>query len=349
MTVHLVGAGPGDPGLLTCRAVELLKSADVVVYDRPSMADIVAIADSAEILHCVGKAGSRAAWPQKDVNELLVQLGRDGREVVRLKAGDAFVVSRGGEEAIALAAAGVPFDIVPGISAAIAAPALAGIPVMVRQVATTLTVIAGNDDPEYRQRIDWDAVARVGGTIVVLTGRSALRDIAARLMAGGLAADTPVAAISAASRPHQRTELGTLAELPNARLRPPVTFVVGEVAALDLLAVERPAGPKPAEPKPDGQTPAEAEPVGAELAGADPAGTERAEAEVARADPAEAEPAGAEPAGADLAGTEPAEAELARAELAGADLVGADLATAGLAGENAATDSRPEEGSDAHS
>lgn len=239
MTVHLVGAGPGDPGLLTCRAVELLKSAEVVVYDRPSMADIVAIADSAKMLHCVGKAGSRAAWSQDDVNELLVELGRAGREVVRLKAGDAFVVSRGGEEAVALAAAGVPFDIVPGISAAIAAPALAGIPVMVRQVATTLTVIAGNDDPEYRQHIDWDAVARVGGTIVVLTGRSALRGIAARLMAGGLAADTPVAAISAASRPHQRTELGTLAELPNPRLRPPVTFVIGEVAALDLLAAEK--------------------------------------------------------------------------------------------------------------
>ena len=235
--MHLVGAGPGDPGLLTCRAAELLKSAEVVVYDRPSMADIVAIADSAEVVHCVGKAGSRPAWPQADVNDLLVELGQAGREVVRLKAGDPFVVSRGGEEAVALAAAGVPFDIVPGISAAIAAPALAGIPVMVRQVATTLTVVAGNDDPEYHQHIDWDAVARVGGTIVVLTGRSALRDIADQLMAGGLPADTPVAAISAASRPHQRTELGTLASLPNPRMRPPVTFVIGLVAALDLLGV----------------------------------------------------------------------------------------------------------------
>jgi siroheme synthase len=107
---------------------------------------------------------------------------------------------------------------------------------MVRQVATTLTVVAGNDDPEYRQRIDWDAVARVGGTVVVLTGRSALRDIADKLMAGGLPADTPVAAISAASRPHQRTELGTLASLPNPRMRPPVTFVIGEVVRLGLPA-----------------------------------------------------------------------------------------------------------------
>lgn len=269
MTVHLVGAGPGDPGLLTWRAVELLKSAEVVVYDRPSMADIVAIADSAEIVHCVGKAGSRPAWPQADVNQLLVELGRAGREVVRLKAGDAFVVSRGGEEAVALAAAGVPFDVVPGISAAIAAPALAGIPVMIRQVATTLTVIAGNDDPEYRQHINWDAVARVGGTIVVLTGRSAIRGIADELIAGGLPADTPVAAISAASRPHQRTELGTLASLPNPRMRPPVTFVIGEVAALDLLAIgpasatsaKSPADGQAAESRPSGSRPSDGEPL----------------------------------------------------------------------------------------
>jgi uroporphyrin-III C-methyltransferase len=261
VTVHLVGAGPGDPGLLTCRAVELLKSAEVVVYDRPSMADVVAIADSAEVVHCVGKAGSRPAWPQSDVNQLLVELGRAGRDVVRLKAGDAFVVSRGGEEAVALAAAGVPFDIVPGISAAIAAPALAGIPVMVRQVATTLTVIAGNDDPEYRQTVDWDAVARVGGTVVVLTGRSAFRDIAGKLMAGGLPADTPVAAISAASRDHQRTELGTLGSLPNTRMRPPVTFVIGEVAALDLLATsQRVDGQPPDGPSTD-RPAAEDEPV----------------------------------------------------------------------------------------
>ncbi|GAA3436490.1 uroporphyrinogen-III C-methyltransferase [Kutzneria kofuensis] len=268
MTVHLVGAGPGDPGLLTCRAVELLKSAEVVVYDRPSMADIVAIADSAEVVHCVGKAGSRPAWPQADVNQLLVELGRAGREVVRLKAGDAFVVSRGGEEAVALAAAGVPFDVVPGISAAIAAPALAGIPVMVRQVATTLTVIAGNDDPEYHQHVDWDAVARVGGTIVVLTGRSALRDIAAKLMAGGLAADTPVAAISAASRPHQRTELGTLAKLPNPRMRPPVTFVIGEVAALDLLAAAPPTTEPKATDAPPAAQVADGQEAGGQFAGA---------------------------------------------------------------------------------
>lgn len=238
MTVHLVGAGPGDPGLLTCRAAELLGKAEVVVYDRPSMADILALATTSD-LRCVGKAGSTPAWPQSEVNALLVELGSAGRDVVRLKAGDPFVVSRGGEEAVALAEAGVDFDVVPGISAALSAPALAGIPVMVRQIASTLTVIAGNDDPEYRQRIDWDAVARLGGTVVILTGRSALRDIAARLLAAGMAADTPITAISAASRPHQRRVTGTLAELPDPRMRPPVTFVIGEVAAMKLLEVDR--------------------------------------------------------------------------------------------------------------
>jgi uroporphyrin-III C-methyltransferase len=233
VTVHIVGAGPGDPGLLTCRAADLLRRAEVVLYDRPSMADILSIAASAE-LQCVGKAGGRPAWPQQDVNELLIRLARDGREVVRLKAGDPFVVSRGGEEAVGLAAAGVSFDVVPGVSAATAAPALAGIPVMVRQIATTMTVIAGNEDPEYRQRIDWDAVAKLGGTVVVLTGRSALRDIADRLRTAGMASDTPVAAISAASRDHQRSEVGTLAALPDTRMRPPVTFVIGEVAGLNL-------------------------------------------------------------------------------------------------------------------
>ena len=241
MTIHIVGAGPGDPGLLTCRAADLLQRAEVVVYDRPSMADILSIAASAE-LHCVGKAGGRPAWPQQDVNDLLIRLARDGREVVRLKAGDPFVVSRGGEEAVALAAAGVPFDVVPGVSAATAAPALAGIPVMVRQIATTLTVIAGNDDPEYRQRIDWDAVARLGGTVVVLTGRSALKDTANQLLTAGMAADTPVAAISAASREHQRTQVGTLAALPDTRMRPPVTFVIGEVAGLNLTGLDNLTG-----------------------------------------------------------------------------------------------------------
>jgi len=234
VTVHLVGAGPGDPGLLTRRGGELLARAEHVVYDRPSMHDLLALAPPTAVRHCVGKQGSRAAPPQAEINDLLVALGRCGACVVRLKAGDPFVVSRGGEEAVALAAAGVDVDVVPGVSAAVAAPTAAGIPVMVRQLARTLTVVAGNDDPEYPGEVDWDAVARLGGTVVVLTGRSALGGIVAALRAGGMPPDTPVAAISAATRPHQHTVRGTLADLPDFRLPPPLTVVIGEVARLEV-------------------------------------------------------------------------------------------------------------------
>jgi uroporphyrin-III C-methyltransferase len=234
MTVHLVGAGPGDPQLITRRGAALLAHAEHVVYDRPSMADILALAPTAT-RHCVGKQGATAAAPQHETNALLVELGRTGACVVRLKAGDPFVVSRGGEEALALARAGVPVDVVPGVSAALAAPAAAGIPVMVRQRSRTLTVVAGNDDVD---QVDWDAVARLGGTVVLLTGRAVLHRVLAALRAGGMPDDTPVAAISAASRPRQRTIRGTLARPPSARLPAPLTTVIGAVAALDVTVGE---------------------------------------------------------------------------------------------------------------
>ncbi|HEY2723790.1 MAG TPA: uroporphyrinogen-III C-methyltransferase [Pseudonocardiaceae bacterium] len=233
MTVHLVGAGPGDPELLTRRGAALLARAEHVVYDRASMAELLALAPQAT-RHCVGKRGSTPAPPQERINALLVELGRTGTCVVRLKAGDPFVVSRGGEEAIALAAAGVALEIVPGVSAAVAAPAAAGIPVTVRQLARSVTVVAANDDPAYPHEVDWGALARFGGTIVLLTGRAALRRILAALRAGGLPGDTPVAAISAATRPQQRTTRGTLDDPPDPRLPPPLTVVIGDVAALDL-------------------------------------------------------------------------------------------------------------------
>jgi uroporphyrin-III C-methyltransferase len=234
VTVHLVGAGPGDPQLLTRRGGALLARAAHVVYDRSSMSDILALAPTA-VRHCVGKQGAIPAAPQHEINALLVELGQTGTCVVRLKAGDPFVVSRGGEEAVALARAGVNVDVVPGVSAAVAAPAAAGIPVMVRQLSRTLTVVAGNDDVD---EVDWDAVARLGGTVVLLTGRAALRRVLAALRAGGLAPGTPVAAISAATRPHQRTVRGTLAQPPSARLPAPLTVVIGEVARLDVTGGE---------------------------------------------------------------------------------------------------------------
>jgi uroporphyrin-III C-methyltransferase len=243
VTVHLIGAGPGDPDLLTVRAAELVRVADVVVSDRPSSDPVVALAPPAAERVLVGKVPAdpgpparpaRPALGQDEVCALLVELGRTGREVVRLKSGDPFVAARGGEEALALQAAGVPFTVVPGISAGFAAPAFAGIPVHVRQLSRVVTVLAGNDDPEYPGDVDWDALARLDGTIVVLTGRSRIRRIAGALIAAGMATETPVAAISGAGRASvQETIRGTLGALP-PRLPPPVTFVIGAVAAIDL-------------------------------------------------------------------------------------------------------------------
>jgi uroporphyrin-III C-methyltransferase len=235
VTVSLVGAGPGDPALLTGAARDALARADVVVYDRPSLDEVVALAPAGAQRHCVGLAPGQRGRPQPEVNALLVELGRRHDAVVRLKSGDPFVASRGGEEASALREAGVAVRVVPGVSAALAAPAAAGIPLMLRQLSVTLTVVDGNDDPEHGAPPDWDALARLGGTLVILTGRGRIRRIAAKLMDGGLAPDTPIAAISAASREAQRVLRGTLAALP-APLPPPVTFVVGAVAALDLTA-----------------------------------------------------------------------------------------------------------------
>ena len=237
MSVHLVGAGPGDPALLTAAAIDALREAEVVVYDRPSLDEVVALAPPGAARHRVGLAQGERALSQDGVNALLIELGRTYERVVRLKSGDPFVASRGGEEARALRAAGVEVRVTPGVSSALAAPAAAGIPLMLRQLSVTVTVVDGNDDPEHGAPPDWEAIARVGGTLVILTGRGHIRRIAARLIAGGLDPDTPIAAISAGTRAHQRVERGTLAALP-APLPPPVTFVVGAVAALDLTAAE---------------------------------------------------------------------------------------------------------------
>lgn len=244
MPVTLVGAGPGDPALVTRAAADALARADVVVYDRPSAEAIVALAPADAERHCVGLAPGQRALGQDEVNALLVDLGATGRDVVRLKSGDPFVASRGGEEARALRDAGIEVRVVPGVSSALGAPAAAGIPLMVRQLSVTCTVVDGNDDPEHGTPPDWDAIARLGGTIVILTGRARIRRIAARLVAGGLDPETPLAAISAASRPEQRVLRGTLAA-PPAPLPPPVTFVVGAVAALDLTAAEEALGAHP--------------------------------------------------------------------------------------------------------
>ena len=152
---------------------------------------------------------------------------------MRLKSGDPFVASRGGEEALALQHAGIAVNVIPGVSAALAAPAAAGIPLMLRQNSVTATFVDGNDDDEHAEPPDWHKLAALGGTLVILTGRGRIRRIAAQLIEGGRAPETPIAAISGASREEQRILRGTLSTLP-APLPPPVTFVVGEAAALEL-------------------------------------------------------------------------------------------------------------------
>jgi uroporphyrinogen III methyltransferase/synthase len=234
VTVYLVGAGPGDPGLLTVRGAEVLARADVVVYDRLSVRALLDLAPSTAERLSVGKETGRATMPQADINALLVELGQAGREVVRLKGGDPFVFARGGEEAAALAEAGVPFEVVPGVTSAIAVPAYAGIPLTLRHSSTLFTVITGHEDPTKPGQIDWEAVARIGGTIVVLMGVARLPAIAARLVAGGLAPDTPAAAIRWGTRPEQQTVRATLATLTDHDLQAPSTIVIGQVASVNL-------------------------------------------------------------------------------------------------------------------
>ena len=233
MTVYLVGAGPGDPGLLTVRGAEALAGADVVVHDRLAETSLLDLAPPSAQRIDVGKSPG-APIPQADINALLVERGRAGEQVVRLKGGDPFVFGRGGEEAEALRAAGVPFEVVPGITSAVAVPAYAGIPVTHRGLSTSFTVVTGHSRHAADTDVDWGALARMGGTIVVLMGVAHRAEIAGHLIAGGLAPETPVAAVRWGTRPGQRTVRTALRGLEAVELEPPVTLVIGKVAALDL-------------------------------------------------------------------------------------------------------------------
>src|SRR5204863_3146996 len=222
MTVYLVGAGPGDPGLITVRGADALARADVVVYDRlasPALLDL-ASADAERV--SAGKAPGRAELSQDEINALLVARAHDGETVVRLKGGDPFVFGRGGEEAEALGAAGVQFEVVPGITSAIGAPAYAGIPVTHRGTSTHFTVVTGHEDPTKGSAdVDWEALAKAGGTLVILMGAGRVGDIAARLVAGGRPPETPVAAVRNGTRADQRTVRATLATIADAGVRAP--------------------------------------------------------------------------------------------------------------------------------
>lgn len=237
MTVYLVGAGPGDPGLLTLRGAEVLAGADVVLHDRLAEPSLLELAPAGAERIDVGK---RPGGPidQQAINDLLVEKGRAGLSVVRLKGGDPYVFGRGGEEALALRDAGVPFEVVPGVTAAVAVPAYAGVPLTHRGVSTSITVVTGHREHGADRPTDWEALGRAGGTVVVLMGVAHRADFVPRLIAGGMDPTTPVVAVRWGTRADQCTVRTTLALLPEADLEPPVTIVIGGVAGLDLAWFE---------------------------------------------------------------------------------------------------------------
>jgi uroporphyrinogen III methyltransferase/synthase len=235
--VYLVGAGPGDPGLITVKGLEVLRRADVVVYDQLASPELLQEAPAGAELIYVGKKAGAHALPQGGINELLVAKARAGLTVVRLKGGDPFVFGRGGEEAEELAAAGIPFEVVPGVTSAVAVPAYAGIPVTHRRYTTLVTVITGHEDPaKEASTIPWAALGQNPGTLVFLMGVKNLAANCRRLVAAGRAPETPAAVIQSGTTASQRTVVGTLADIAAkakaADIRPPAVLVVGGVVEL---------------------------------------------------------------------------------------------------------------------
>ena len=240
--VALVGAGPGDPELLTLKAHRLIRAADAVVHDYLVASAILALArpDSEKIF--VGKKGGGFCCPQTEIEAILIRLAREGKTVVRLKGGDPFIFGRGGEEAEALAAAGIPFEVVPGVTSALAAAAYAGIPLTHRSHASGVVFLTGHEDPTKPDAaIRWEDYAKLGATLCLYMGMKNLEIITRRLQTGGLAGTTPVAVIQSATTGGHRQLLATLAtvalESEHAGFGAPSIVVIGEVAALsDKLA-----------------------------------------------------------------------------------------------------------------
>ena len=234
--VSLVGAGPGDPELLTVRAARRLETADLVLYDALVPPAVVAAAPRAQRFR-VGKRAGRKAVAQETIHRLLIRGARQGKRVVRLKSGDPFVLGRGGEEALALRAAGVPFEVVPGVTSVVAAPQAAGIPLTHRGVASGFVVVSGHADGAFRPIIE--SLAPNGLTVVVLMGLGARARVAAALLEAGWRKDTPAAIVLAASQPEARHWIGRLDSLGDAPLDggdAPGTIVIGDVVGLGSLA-----------------------------------------------------------------------------------------------------------------
>jgi uroporphyrinogen III methyltransferase / synthase len=236
-TVYLVGAGPGDPELLTLKAHRLLQQADAIVYDHLVSPGILQLARPGAELVFVGKKGGGFCCPQRDIEGTLIQLARAGKNVVRLKGGDPFIFGRGGEEAEALVTAGVAFEIIPGVTSALAAAAYAGIPLTHRAHASGVVFLTGHEDPQKPDSvIHWEDYGRLGATLCIYMGMKNLETIMRRLQAGGLSVDTPAAVIQSATTPSHRQLISTAGrialESEHAGFGAPAIVIVGEVAAL---------------------------------------------------------------------------------------------------------------------
>jgi uroporphyrinogen III methyltransferase / synthase len=240
--VYLVGAGPGDPELLTLKAQRLLREADVVVHDYLVSPEILALASPQSERVFVGKKGGGFCCPQRDIEDVLIRLARAGKKVARLKGGDPFIFGRGGEEAEALVSAGIRFEIVPGVTSALAAAAYAGIPLTHRAHSSAVVFLTGHEDPNKSDTaIRWEDYGRLGATLCIYMGMKNLESITRRLQAGGLPSDTPAAVIQAATTGEHRqfvSRVDTIAlESEHAGFGAPAIVVIGEVAALsDKLA-----------------------------------------------------------------------------------------------------------------
>ena len=235
--IYLVGSGPGDPGLFTIKGVRCMEEADAVVYDRLAPEALLKHAKpEAESIY-VGKRPGNPTMSQGEINDLLVQLGRAGKTVVRLKGGDPYIFGRGGEEALALIEAGLPFEVVPGVTSGVAAPAYAGIPVTHRNVSTSVVFVTGHEDPtKGRSDVDWARIAKGADTLVLYMGVGRLKEISTELVAAGRSPETPVACVRWGTISEQRTVTGTLEDIAErvaeADLKPPAITVVGDVVAL---------------------------------------------------------------------------------------------------------------------
>jgi len=235
--IYLVGSGPGDPGLFTLKGVRCMEEADVVVYDRLAPEALLGYArPEAEKIY-VGKKPGDPTMSQDEINDLLVEKGRAGMTVVRLKGGDPYIFGRGGEEALALNRAGLPFEVVPGVTSGVAAPAYAGIPVTHRNVSTSVAFVTGHEDPtKGSPDVDWEELANGAETLVLYMGVGRLQEISTRLIEAGRSRETPVACVQWGTLPEQRTVTGTLQDIATrvakANLKPPAIIVVGDVVAL---------------------------------------------------------------------------------------------------------------------